>query len=72
MKEYQSIINITDQIIEMDPNNVKCLYFRGNAYLELQDYDKSIQCLQKLVQIDPNHSDGRVLFEKTRKIKKDF
>ena len=45
MKEYQSIINITDQVIEMDPNNVKCLYFRGNAFMELQEYEKSVASL---------------------------
>lgn len=35
MREWQSIIGITDQVIDMDPNNVKCLYFRGKAYIEL-------------------------------------
>lgn len=34
LKEYDSIINITEQILEMDPNNTKALYFRGKAYLE--------------------------------------
>ena len=45
MDEWQSVVNITDQIIEMDPNNVKCLYFRGLAYLKLQEYIKSVECL---------------------------
>jgi tetratricopeptide (TPR) repeat protein len=38
VREFQSIVNITDQVIDMDPNNVKCLYFRGNAFLELTEY----------------------------------
>ena len=35
LKEFQSIIGITDQILEMDPSNVKGYYFRGKALLEL-------------------------------------
>jgi|LauGreDrversion4_2_1035121.scaffolds.fasta_scaffold218186_1 cytochrome c-type biogenesis protein CcmH/NrfG len=55
----------------MDPNNVKCLYFRGNAFIELQEYGQAIDCLQKLVKLDPNHAEGRALFERAKKIKKD-
>lgn len=58
--------------MEMDPNNVKGLYFRGYAFLELQEYEKSVECLQKLVNLDPKHADGRALFEKAKKIRKDF
>lgn len=72
LKEWSSIVGITDQVLEMDPNNVKCLYFRGNALLELQEYERSVECLAKLVQTDPKHADGRALFEKAKKVKKDF
>lgn len=56
----------------MDPANVKCLFFRGNAFLELEEYDKAVECLQKLINVDPNHKDGRNLFERAKKIRKDF
>ncbi|TNV81229.1 hypothetical protein FGO68_gene13209 [Halteria grandinella] len=72
MREWQSIVNITDQVIDMDPDNVKCLYFRGNAYLELEEYDNSTKCLAHLVQVDPAHKDGRALFEKAKKAKKEY
>jgi len=39
LKEYESILGITDQIMEMDPNNTKALFFRGKALLERQEYD---------------------------------
>ncbi len=38
LKEWQSVVNITDQVLEMDPNSVKGLYFRGIALLELQEF----------------------------------
>jgi cytochrome c-type biogenesis protein CcmH/NrfG len=56
----------------MDASNVKALYFRGNALMELQEFDRSIECLSKLVQVDPKHTDGRALFEKAKKVKKDY
>jgi len=56
----------------MDPNNVKCLYFRGNAYLELEEYENATKCLAHLVQVDPTHKDGRALFEKAKKAKKEY
>jgi peptidyl-prolyl isomerase D len=72
LKEYESIINITEQIIEMDPNNTKALYFRGKAYLETQEYAKAVDSLTNLCRIDPNHSDGRAELERAKKVKKDF
>ncbi len=72
LKEYQSVVNITDQVIEMDPDNVKCLYFRGNALVELQEYAKGVETLQRLVTVDPKHAEGRALFERAKKVKKEF
>jgi tetratricopeptide (TPR) repeat protein len=69
-KEFESIIGITDQIIEMDPNNVKCLYFRGKALIELKEYSKAVDCFTKLVHVDPNHAEGRKELENAKKIKK--
>ena len=71
-KEWLSIVNITDQVMAMDPNNVKCLYFRGNALLELQEFERSVECLHHLVQVDPSHADGRALYERAKKAKKEF
>ena len=72
MKQYQSVVSITDQVMEMDPNHVKCLYFRGFALLEVQEYDQAVECLQRLVHVDPSNQDGRNLFERAKKVRKDF
>lgn len=72
LKEYSSIIGITDQVIEMDPTNVKCLYFRGKAFLETEEYSKAVESFARLVQIDPNHVEGRKELENAKKIKKQF
>lgn len=56
----------------MDPKNTKCLYFRGKAFMEVQEYDKGVKCLTQLCQIDPNHVDGRNELAKAKKVKKEF
>ena len=71
-KKYTSIIKMTEKIMEMDPNNVKSLYFRGKAFLEMKDFDPSIDCFYRICQLDPTHSDGKSELIKAKKAKKDF
>jgi len=56
----------------MDPNNVKCYFFRGRAYIELKEYDKAVEALSKLVEVDPNHTDGRNELIRAKQIRKKF
>lgn len=56
----------------MDPNNTKCLFFRGKAFLETQEYNKAVECLTKLVQIDPNHTEGKNELIRAKKTKKEL
>ena len=49
LKEFASIIGITDQVLEMDPNNVKGLYFRGKAFIETEEYAKAVESFTRLV-----------------------
>jgi len=31
-----------------------------------------VECLEKLVKVDPNHADGKALLAKARKVKKEY
>mmetsp|Transcript_10801 Transcript_10801/g.8053 ORF Transcript_10801/g.8053 Transcript_10801/m.8053 type:complete len:103 (+) Transcript_10801:1517-1825(+) len=72
LKEFDSIIGITDQLIDMDPNNTKAYFFRGKALLEKQEFDQAVESFAKLVQIDPNHVEGRNEYLKAKKVRKEF
>lgn len=63
MGEFNSVLNITDQILDerMDPKNTKALYFKGYAELKLQDYEQSVQSLQQCLNLDPNHAEAKKL-----------
>ena len=51
--EFQSVIAITDQILEMDTNHAKALWFRGRSYLQVEEYDNAIATLVRLCKVEP-------------------
>jgi tetratricopeptide (TPR) repeat protein len=67
-KEFQSVCGITDQILEMDPNHVKALWFRGRAECELGDLGQSIKTLEKLCALD-NSAEFRKELDRAKKVR---
>jgi tetratricopeptide (TPR) repeat protein len=65
LQEWQSVTLISDQIMEMDKDNVKALYFRGKAFKELGQFDKSLEALNRLIEVDPSHAEAKKLKELT-------
>eukprot|EP00344_Euplotes_crassus_P012296 CAMPEP_0197007802 /NCGR_PEP_ID=MMETSP1380-20130617/42366_1 /TAXON_ID=5936 /ORGANISM="Euplotes crassus, Strain CT5" /LENGTH=46 /DNA_ID= /DNA_START= /DNA_END= /DNA_ORIENTATION= len=46
MKEYESIIDITNQVIDYKPDCLKAWYFRGKAFYEMQEYDQAVEAFE--------------------------
>lgn len=46
LQEWQSVVAITDQILEMDPASVKAFWFRGKAFAMLKEWDNAIEALK--------------------------
>ena len=55
VKEYQSVIAITEQIMDMAPNHAKALFFRGKCQYLVEEYENSIETLTKLCGLDPDN-----------------
>jgi tetratricopeptide (TPR) repeat protein len=74
MLEWQSVIGITDQILSesMDPNNTKALYFRAQAFLKVEEFDQSAECLNKLLSLDSGHAEAKQLLTKVKKIRQEY
>ena len=53
-KEYKEAIKILSQLLKLNPNNVKCLYYLGRSYNEIDEYDKAIKYLSKAVKLNQN------------------
>ena len=56
----------------MDPNSIKCYFFRGKSLLEVQEYDKAVECFKKILLIDPNHGEGKNELARAIKIRNDY
>jgi len=59
-KLYFESAHCYDKALEIDSNNIHCLYNRGLLYAKLNDYDKSLECLDKVIYLDPNEPDNYI------------
>jgi|YNPMSStandDraft_2_1061718.scaffolds.fasta_scaffold57065_2 tetratricopeptide (TPR) repeat protein len=43
------------KVLELDPNNVKALFYLSIAYMDTSNYEKALNVLDKLLEIDSKH-----------------
>ncbi len=43
------------KLLETDPNNVKALFYLSIAYMDISEYNKALEVLDKLLIIDSKH-----------------
>ncbi len=53
-KNYNEIIEVCTQIIQLDPNNAEVFRTRGSAYANLKQSEKAIQDYNKAIELEPN------------------
>ena len=63
--DYPSAIRSYTKQLSDDPNNVKLLVDRGNAYFAIKEYAKSELDFKKALSIDPDHSNKVYLYQAT-------
>jgi tetratricopeptide (TPR) repeat protein len=52
--ELKEAVDYCTRSIELDPGNVGAHYTRGNAYSELNQFEKAISDYDRVIEIDPN------------------
>ncbi|KAH1047022.1 hypothetical protein J1N35_037806 [Gossypium stocksii] len=74
LKDYKKAKKLCTEVLELDDRNVKALYRRAQAYMELVDFDLAEADVKKALEIDPDNRDVkleyRVLKEKIRQYNK--
>lgn len=67
MGEWQSVVAITEQVLEqMDPKAVKALWLRGRSFQKLEEWDRSIECLQRAIKCEPANAEFRKALEEVK------
>lgn len=44
------------KVLEQEPNSVKALFYLSIAYMDLSKYEKALEVLDKLLEIDSKHA----------------
>lgn len=55
LKDYKQAEKLCTKVLELDSNNVKALYRRAQAYIQLVDLDLAEIDIKKALEIDPHN-----------------
>lgn len=74
VKDYKQAEKLCTKVLELDSRNVKALYRRAQAYIQLVDLDLAEQDIKKALEIDPDNREVKIeyrqLKEKVREYNK--
>ncbi|XP_078156328.1 70 kDa peptidyl-prolyl isomerase-like [Carex rostrata] len=74
LREYKEAEKLCTKVLEMESTNVKALYRRAQAYIQLADFDLAELDIKRALEIDPNNRDVKaeykVLKEKVKEYNK--
>ncbi|GCC33687.1 hypothetical protein chiPu_0012157 [Chiloscyllium punctatum] len=69
-KQYRNVIHNCSKALEIEPDSVKCLYRRGQAYASINEFDKAKRDLKRVLKLEPANSAAaaqlRVLIEQIK------
>eukprot|EP00010_Vexillifera_abyssalis_P006135 CAMPEP_0201551736 /NCGR_PEP_ID=MMETSP0173_2-20130828/9179_1 /ASSEMBLY_ACC=CAM_ASM_000268 /TAXON_ID=218659 /ORGANISM="Vexillifera sp., Strain DIVA3 564/2" /LENGTH=425 /DNA_ID=CAMNT_0047962065 /DNA_START=9 /DNA_END=1286 /DNA_ORIENTATION=+ len=55
LKNYRDVIREADQVLEKEPNNIKAIYRKGAAFVELDEFEQAHSLLSCVLEKQPNH-----------------
>ena len=72
LKLYRDAKDIADEVLNMNPLNVKMLYRKGKALIHLGEYHEAIKVLVDAAKVYPNEKIIRDKIEKAKKLLKEY
>lgn len=63
LKEYKEAAKLCSKVLEIDNKNVKALYRRAQAYIQLVDLDLAELDIKKALEIDPDNRDVKLEYK---------
>lgn len=72
LKNYDKALKNCNETIELDENNVKALFRRGQAHSGLQDYDKALIDLNSAVKLAPGDKGIRSEIIRVKKLMEEY
>lgn len=72
LKEYKQAEKLCTKVLEMDSLNVKALYRRAQAYINLVDLELAEFDIKKALEIDPDNRDVKLEYKKLKEKMKEY
>ncbi|XP_022953866.1 peptidyl-prolyl cis-trans isomerase FKBP62-like [Cucurbita moschata] len=72
LKQYNEAEKLCTKVLELESSNVKALYRRAQAYIELADFDLAEFDIKKALDIDPNNRDVKLEYKTLKEKVKEY
>ncbi|CAL9023158.1 unnamed protein product [Prunus brigantina] len=72
LKDYKQAEKLCSKVLEIEGRNVKALYRRAQAYIQLADLDLAELDIKKALEIDPNNRDVKLEYKTLKEKMKEF
>ncbi|CAN8258203.1 unnamed protein product [Cochlearia groenlandica] len=72
LKDYKQAEKLCTKVLELESTNVKALYRRAQAYMELADLDLAEFDVKKALEIDPNNREVKLEQRRVKEKMKEF
>ncbi|CAI9107345.1 OLC1v1006676C1 [Oldenlandia corymbosa var. corymbosa] len=72
LKEYKEAVKLCTKVLELETTNVKALYRRAQAYMNLADLDLAEFDIKKALEIDPDNRDVKLEYKTLKEKVKEF
>ncbi|KAG6494055.1 70 kDa peptidyl-prolyl isomerase-like [Zingiber officinale] len=66
LRDYKQAVKLCTKVLELDSRNVKALYRRAQAHINLCDLDLAEQDIKKALEIDPDNRDVKVEYKRLK------
>lgn len=57
LKEWNDVVEFSVKALVIEPKNIKALFFRGKAYLNLLEYDEAIKVFNQILTLEKDNAD---------------
>ncbi|KAB2620320.1 peptidyl-prolyl cis-trans isomerase FKBP62-like [Pyrus ussuriensis x Pyrus communis] len=72
LKDYKQAEKLCTKVLELEGRNVKALYRRAQAYIQLADLDLAELDIKKALEIDPNNKDVKLEYKTLKEKMKEY
>ncbi|XP_050205804.1 peptidyl-prolyl cis-trans isomerase FKBP62-like [Mercurialis annua] len=72
LKQYKEAEKLCTKVLELESRNVKALYRRAQAYIQLSDLDLAEFDIKKALEIEPDNRDVKLEYKSLKEKKREF